>query len=215
MTASRLSLYNDALIICGERRLASLTEDREPRYLLDDVWNNDGVKLCLEEGQWYFAMRGVQVDYDPDLAPPFGYSRAFSKPDDWVLTSALCTDEFFRDPLTRYVDEAGYWYSDLDTIYVRYVSNDDDYGQNMAFWPRTFTEFVVAHFAEKIVLKLSGGEARLETVQKIRKDAKKLAKNRCAMALPTSFPAQGNWSKARARGSSRRDGGNTNGSLIG
>ena len=70
----RLSIYNDALLLCGERGLASLTENTEPRRLLDQVWNNEGVIKCLELGQWHFAMRGVQVDYDPDLEPSYGYS---------------------------------------------------------------------------------------------------------------------------------------------
>jgi hypothetical protein len=39
MSASKLKLYNDALGILGERRLASLTENREPRRVLDEVWD--------------------------------------------------------------------------------------------------------------------------------------------------------------------------------
>jgi hypothetical protein len=41
-----------------------------------------------------------------------------------VLTSGVFQDEFMRTPLTDYADEAGYWFSDYDTIYVRYVSDD-------------------------------------------------------------------------------------------
>jgi hypothetical protein len=125
MTApTKLTLYNDALLLCGERFLASLTEEREPRRLLDRAWDGGAVRACLEMGQWGFAMRTIQLDYDSGIQPDFGYARAFVKPTDWVLTSGLCSDEFFRSPLTRYTDEAGYWYSDLDTIYVRYVSDD-------------------------------------------------------------------------------------------
>ena len=104
----RLSIYNGALMLAGERFLASLTEEREPRRLLDHVWDTGGLKACLEMGQWAFAMRTTQVDYDTSVEPGFGYHRAFVKPDDWVLTSAVCEDEFFRSPLLRYWDEAGY-----------------------------------------------------------------------------------------------------------
>ena len=55
----RLSLYNDALLLCGERALTSLSEDREPRRLLDQIWNSGGVNVCLAEGQWFFAMRAL------------------------------------------------------------------------------------------------------------------------------------------------------------
>lgn len=212
---SRLALYNDALLICGERALASLSEDREPRRLLDQVWNNDGVLLCLEEAQWYFAMRTIRIDYDPDVTPDFGVRHAFSKPSDWILTSALCADEYFRVPVTRYFDEAGYWYSDLDELYIRYVSSDAAYGLDLSRWPRTFSEFVAAHFAAKVVLKISNDEDRLKKALALREMALKKAKNKCAMAMPTQFEAQGNWSKARMRWAPRRDGGGNGGSLIG
>jgi hypothetical protein len=212
---TQLDIYNGALLHCGERFLASLTEQREPRRLLDRVWASNGVKTCLEQGQWNFAMRTVQIDYDPSIEPSFGYNRAFSKPSDWVVTSSLCSDEFFRDPLLRYTDEAGYWYSDLDTLYVRFVSSDVNYGLNINQWPDSFREFVEAHFASKIILKLSNSEDELKRVEGLRAKFLKTAKSKAAMAEPTSFPARGNWSRSRNRFPNRRDGGGTSGNLIG
>lgn len=212
---TRLSLYNDALLLCGERFLASLTEEREPRRLLDQVWASNGVKTCLEKGQWFFAMCAAQVDYDPSVEPTFGYNRAFAKPDDWVLTSAVCSDEFFRVPLLAYTDEALYWYSELDTIYVKYVSSSDDYGMNINKWPESFREYVAAYFASKIILKITNSEEKLQVVYKLMERALIKAKSASAMAGPTLVPAQGNWSKARTRYNGGRDGGNHGGSLIG
>lgn len=212
--ADQLSIYNDALLLCGERALASLTEEREPRRLLDQVWAGDAVKTCLEEGQWNFAMRTVQIDYDSGIEPDFGYNRAFDKPTDWVLTSAVCEDEFFRSPLLRYVDEAGYWYSDLDTIYVRYVSDDVAYGLNLNAWPGSFAEYVAEFFASKIILKLTSSEDKEAASEKRLKKKLLHAKSRAAMAAPTSFPARGSWGLARNRGPNRRDGGGTS-NLIG
>jgi hypothetical protein len=214
---TQLTLYNDALLLCGERFLASLSEEREPRRLLDQVWSSGGVKACLEMGQWNFAMRTVQIDYDPSIEPSFGYNRAFQKPNDWVLTSGLCADEFFRVPLTRYWDEAGFWYSDLDTLYVRFVSNDANYGGNLNEWPDSFREYVAEYFASKIILKLSNAQQGLDDSMKRLKKKLLTAKSRAAMAEPTSFPAKGAWSSARNRFPNRRDGGNTgsSGNLIG
>ena len=221
MSATRLSVYNGALLLCGERALSALTDAVEARYLLDTVWNNNGVDGCLEEGQWEFAMRTIQIDYDTGITPTYGYARAFNKPTDWILTSAVCSDEFFRVPLTRYVDEAAYWYADIDTIYVRYVSNDANYGGNLAGWPRSFTEFVEAHFASKIILKVSSSEEKLRAFvnpenpkHSIRGRALLHAKSRCAMASPTQVPATGSWSRSRGSGSSRGDLGNTSGNLY-
>lgn len=212
---SQLDIYNGALLVCGERFLAALTENVEPRRLLDREWAAGGIQTCLEEAQWHFAMRTQQLDYDPSIEPSFGYNRAFPKPVDWVLTSAVCSDDFFRSPLTRYSDEAGYWYSDLDTIYVKFVSNDINYGLNMGRWPKKFQEFVEAHFASKIILKLADGLDKEKDIREIRKARLMTAKSKDAMADPTMFPAQGAWSRSRNRFPGRRDGGNITGNLIG
>lgn len=205
---SKLDLFNGALLVAKERFLSSLTENVEARRLLDYVYDNGGIKACLEEAQWHFAMRAVQVDYETSIEPSFGYARAFQKPDDWVLTSAVCSDEFFKVPLLRYFDEAGYWYSDIDTIYVRHVSNDANYGMDLNAWPESFRDFVHAHFASKIVGKLQGADSeRISETMKIREDCLERAKNKCAMVGPVKFPAPGGWVTARHYGVNRRDGG--------
>lgn len=222
---TKLSLFNSALLLCGQRSLASLSEEVEARRLLDHVWDEeDGVSYCLEQGQWFFAMRTILIDYDPSIEPEYGYRRAFVKPSDWVLTSALCADEFFREPLTQYVDEAGYWYSDLDEFYVRYVSSDASYGKDLNKWPESFREYVSAYFASKIILKLSGDKSNSllalfnpdKPKNSIVEKALLVAKSRCAMAMPTSFAARGSWSSSRMSGAARRDRSNSSsGSLIG
>ena len=212
--ADRLQIYNDALLICGQRALATLTDNMESHYLLDQVWNNNGVKTCLEEGQWFFAMRTQMIDYDPSIAPTFGYRRGFTKPTDWLRTCSMATDEFFRSPLLRVVDEAGFWYSDLDTIYVRFVSNAVTYGMDLNRWPQTFAEFVAAHFASKVMLKLSNDANKTNEVIKLRAQYLSKAKTASAMAEATKFPPPGSWILGRIRGVNRRDGGGQSGPLY-
>lgn len=224
MAITRLQLYNNALMLCGESFLASLTEAREPRRLLDQVWTTTGVDFILEQGQWWFAIRTVRIDYDPAITPSFGYRRAFVKPSDWIATSAVCSDEYFNSPLTAYADEVGYWYADTYPIYVKYVSNDAGYGANPAIWPASFCDYAAAYFASQIISKLAGDkssqkEALFGPPGQPKKGILGLtlhhAKNAAAMTQPTSFPAEGNWTRARrgTRGG-YNDGGNR-GSLIG
>lgn len=217
MSAPQLDLYNDALLACGERFLGSLTENREPRRLLDQVWASGGVQWVLERGQWNFATRSQQLDYDSSVLPGFGYYRAFDKPDDYCCTRAVCSDEYMREPLTRYVDEGGYWYADLETIYVRFVSNDPAYGMNLGIWPQTFHDCVAMHFASKIVRKLTNDASEEARIEAKRDYMLKVAKNSSAQQEPPQFPAVGTWSRARNRFPNRRDGGNSgnNGPLIG
>lgn len=212
---SKLALFNEALSLCRETKLASLTEDREARHLLDQVYDGGGIRRVLESGQWHFAMRTVQVDSDPDLDPEFGFQYAFSKPTDWVLTSALCSDEYFRSPMNaaQYVDESGYWYADVDPVYVRYVSDDEDYGGDLGTWPQSFVDYAVAHFASKIVHKLTSNDSMMETILALEARRLKFALSRNRMASGSGVQAVGGWASARG-GGSRRDGGNTGG-LIG
>ena len=206
MASTKLNLFNKALRMIGERRLASLTEEKKSRRSLDDVWDQGGVQYCLEQAQWHFAMRTVMMDYDPAIEPDFGYRRAFNKPDDWVITSALCSDEFFTSPITSYSDEAGYWYCEYDRIYVKYVSLSDSYGMDMNKWPESFENYVAAYFASEIALDITGDQAKYERLLKIL-DMKKLdAKSRAAMAENTKFPPPGSWSNARTSNSNRERG---------
>ena len=213
--ADRLSLFNSALTMCGERVLASLTESREPRRLLDQVWDDGGINLCLEAGQWRFAMRAVSLDYDPDITPAFGMIRAFAKPTDWRATSAICSDEYFTVPLLEFSDEAGYWYANINTIYIKYISNDASFGNNLSLWPTRFFDFVACHFASKIVLKLTSGQEKMSGLITLREKLLREAKNHDAMGEPTKFFPPSNWVLSRGnRSTTRRDGGNR-GQLIG
>ncbi len=191
----RLSLYNGALLLLGERRLASLTEEREPRRVLDAIWNNGAVKYCLQQGFWNFAMRTAMLDYNPSYTAPFGYQYQFTKPDDCVRTAAVCSDEYFNAPILRYADEAGSWYADLQTIYVQFVSNGSSYGSDLSLWPETFTQYVESYLAFKSLSTVTAANAA-----EIRKEMKVRlvdARSKDAMEQPAKFLPRGTWSSAR------------------
>jgi hypothetical protein len=205
MAASKLSIYNGALLHCEERKLASLTENREPRRLLDDVWSRNAVRTCLESGLWNFAIRSMEFEYSPSISPSFGYRRGFDKPSDWLRTAALCEDEYFNVPLLQYHDDAGHWWAELDTIYVRYVSSDTDYGADYAKWSENFTRYVELYFASQIVGRLTGGASLKETIARDLKVALSRAKNTDAMDEATVMLPPGSWSTARHGRRSRLD----------
>jgi len=219
MSTDRLKLYNGALLICGDLALASLSENREPRFLLDLVWNDGGVRYCLEQAQWHFAMRSSRLDFNPSITPDWGFQRVFDKPTDWVATSGVFEDERMCSPLLLYADEVGFWFCDRDQIFVRYVSDDASFGGDLARWPASFTDYVKAYFAHRIIRKLPGGADKIDDIDHPKTGvlARNLliAKNKAAMAQPATFPARGTWAQARHRGRGGwQDGGNQN-QLIG
>lgn len=197
MATNKLKIYNGALIDIGERTLSSLTESREPRRVLDDVWDHDFVDEILQKGQWNFAARTVLIDYDADVTPPFGYTRAFSKPSDWLRTMGLAEDEKLSLPLRHYEDEAGFWYADPDSIYVKYVSNGYDYGNNLSKWPSNFRRFAELYLASRICTRITQNESKTEKIIKMADDALKKAKSTDAMDEAVGTMPSGRWSMAR------------------
>lgn len=199
-TPTRLSIYNGALRRIGERKLSSLSENREPRRLLDDVWDNGGIDACLEAGQWSWASRTQELVYSPSVEPAFGYLRAFDKPTDMVRLLGIATDERVQMPLQHYENTGSFFFADPDTIYVRYVSNGSSYGGDYSLWPKSFTDFVEWHFASGIVFKVTSSEAKEERTLRKRKDALSEAASNDAMMGPSQRPPLGNWATARLAG---------------
>jgi hypothetical protein len=200
MAVSRLSIYNGALRECQERKLASLSEDREPRRVLDDVWNDgDGLlRFVLRQKQWRFARRTVEIASEASIEPSFGHQYAFVQPSDFVRTCKLCSDERLQVPITDYDVEAGYWYCDIDPIYVSYVSDDTDYGGNLSGWPPDFVLYVETHLASQIAGRLTGNKTDRNDLLKLAKIRLNEATSADAMEGPTVFPPTGTWVRSRS-----------------
>lgn len=214
MATNRLKLYNSALFLVGERNLASLTESRLPRRLLDHLWDNGVVDFCLEQKQWKFATRTVRLDSDPSLTPEFGYQFGFVKPSDCLRTVAFCSDEYFDHPIERYSDEAGYWFAETDPIYVKYISNDTDYGADLSLWPKSFEAYVAAHMAAEICMGLNQAETKKAALEKLASELLKKAASKDAMDGPTGRLPGGTWTAARG-GRGDREGRGNRQELIG
>lgn len=202
---SQLDLYNGALMHVGERKLASLTENREPRRLLDDVWSRGAVRTMLEEGQWTFGTRTFKIEYDAGVTPDFGYRYAFPQPTDYVRTVAVCTDEYFSHPLTQYEDEAGYWWSDYQELYIRMVSDHEDYGGNLGEWPPSMARWAEVWLAIQICERLTQNASKMQALEKVEEKLRKKAEGFDAMRQPARFKPPGSWTQARWGGRSGRN----------
>lgn len=214
--ASKLSVYQGACSALGIRRLASLTENQLSRRELDGIFDRGAIRQCLSMGQWKFATRTAQLDYSPSVEPDFGLRRAFDKPTDWVRTCAICSDEYFKEPILdqNFADEAGFLFADLDTIYAKWVSDDTDYGGDYSLWPENFNNLVELFFAKEACLRLTQDKTLKESLNRDFDKQLIAAQNTDAMDGSTKFPPLGSWSRARFSRISRRDRGNR-GSLIG
>lgn len=196
----KLSLYNGALYILGTRPLATLNDSVEPRRALDQHWT-DARNHCLAQGQWKFALRTVKLDYNSSITPAFGFSRAFTKPSDFIRTTNFCYDEFLMMPIVAYTQEQGHWYCEVDEIYVTYVSNDAAYGLDYTLWTTTFTYFVEAYLAKRIRRRIMPSRDA-EEIEVEYQEALDNALFKDAIESPTQYPPQGKWVQSRFRGQS-------------
>ena len=199
---TKLSIYNGILRLLGQRKLASLTEESPSRRYLDDAFDDGLVDYCLSQGQWHFATRSSILDASVSIDPEFGYQYAFELPDDFLNLVAICYDEYFKSPITEYSLEAGILYCDSDEIYIKYVSNDAEYGGDMSLWSVTFGDFVKTKGAVDVCEVLTKSESRLEKLEKSLEKMRKIAMNNDLRNKPPVQPARGSWINSRMNGSS-------------
>lgn len=196
--ATKLTIFNDALSHLGELKLASLTENREARHVLDDSWSGR-VAFCLERAFWNFAMRSVEIASSDSLTPAFGMTYVFEKPGDWLRTYQVSDNERFDPQLQQFIDESGHWYADIDPLFVRYVSNDSAYGFDPGAWPQSFTDCVSVSLALQNCYRITGSDSRVERLERLLKRNFALARGNDAMNEPPASLPLNTW--VRSRGS--------------
>lgn len=203
--ADQLQLYNEALSHCQETKLATLTENRPSRHALD-LHYPSALKFMLEQGYWHFAMRSVEIEIDGAVAPAFGYSNAFSTPEDWVKTYQVSASDRFDPPLEDWIHESNLFWAEQEVIYLRYVSNHDDgYGYDLARWTGKFQLAFTLDLACRIKPLLPGSGADLDMLEKKAHAKLMEALSHEAMTQPPRRPPMGNWNRARFFGRGNRE----------
>jgi hypothetical protein len=196
MGTTLLRLYNNALLILGERKLATTADNVESRRALDDAYA-DGLDYCLGQGYWNFAMRSVAIDASLTTIPTFGYTAAFEKPEDWIRTYLVANNDIFNPPLIRYSDEGEFWYADVETLYVQFISNDEDWGGDLAKWSPFFSEYAATHLARKTCKRITGSSDGVKDLFALERLARIDARAKDAMNEPPKFPPRGTWTTSR------------------
>ncbi len=209
--SSKLALYNESNLILGERKLASLSEDRASRRRLDTVWDGGAVRYCLQQGLFNFAMDTISLSYSPSVEPPdeFPYLRAFDKPENWVRTAIISNDGQFINKRFDYVDQGAYWFANPDTIWVKYVSDHATFGGDLSLWPENFTQYVAHYFAWKLCKSTSNSNTDKAEIERAMNKILSKAKVTDAMDEAAQFLPPGTWSQSRRGSRTRGDGGSS------
>lgn len=188
--ASKLQLYNHALLLMKERRLSGLTEDRESRRILDEFYT-EVVQFCLEQGMWKFAMRSASLSQVG--AGAYGFQYRFNKPEDFVHLFEASETVDYNEPLTyNIVDEGTVFHAKSNPLYVRYSSNFSHLGTSpynawMAAWPQGFSQYVATELAAWAAYAITGNE---RIVAALDRKAKILLANALALHSLVAPPGQ-------------------------
>lgn len=204
-TVTKSTIFNNALTRhLGERALSTAEmagNTQERSRVLNSIWNDSFVEDCLGDGLWTFATRTSMFDFSPSVQPDFGYRYSYNLPEDLLRTAGIWTDERLKCPLLNYAEEAGYWFCDIQTVYISYISSDASYGGDMSRWPAEFCRWIECYLAWQGCLRITGDAALEARLEKRYKSLLLKSRSRNAMQKPTTFLPAGRWVRARLRNS--------------
>jgi hypothetical protein len=195
--ATKLSVYNRALLALKSRRLANLTENRSERRDLDEVWS-ETLDWLLERALWNFAAPAIEMTPTADAETQFGYQYVFDKPEDYLRIVRIAANERFQPTLSDFEIAGDFVFSDVSPMWLQYVSKDPAYGRDPGKWPPSFAEALAMELAWRAGPHICSMSAQdKDTLNKDRKKALGEAKSSDAVNQPMAILPSGRLVQAR------------------
>jgi len=155
--ATKLSLFNGALQLLGERRLLTDTDDVSTRYDLDALYDTDAVDYCLEIVKPRYATLLIMLTGGAP-AGDTGYTFSAPLPADFVAmfslidgTPAIYRDDLEQSPITRLIRESTNLLTDVEFPFIRYLIAHTD--PQLVDMPPSFAKVVSAYMARELAWK--------------------------------------------------------------
>ena len=155
MALDKLGIYNNALQLIGERKLSSISENREPRRLLDSAYDFGAVNYCIEIVKPSFSRKTIKLTSSNPSAS-HDLDNVFDLPADWISTVDVYSDSRLDQPISRYINEDRTIACEFDTIFVRYASSDS--AEVFTKWSPSFAHVVSTYLAREISTRLTPEE---------------------------------------------------------
>lgn len=205
MATTKIKVYNTALRYLGITRLHTthgLTEDRQERREIDQVYDDSLIEM-LEKAIWYFALKRVRMDADPEVETQFGHQYAYAQPDDMVDHGLhQITDDERGLHEIEWEPANGLYLCDVPTIYFAYVSNAPTHGLNLGLMSQHFVEAWGSLIALKTNLPINASRGDRNDLIAIHGKLLDTAKTREAVNLPIKRKPLGGWATSRGGGRS-------------
>lgn len=153
MAIDKLSLYNNALLMIGERKLSAVDEERAPRRALDNAWDLGAVDYCLELIK-PVSQRLTALLNSPSVSSVHGLDSVHTLPSDYITVVGVYLDDKLDQPINRYLIDGTNLTCEFDTVYLRYVSNSYD----VSTFNMTFAMVVSSYLAKQIATRIAPDE---------------------------------------------------------
>lgn len=146
--ASQLDIYREALLLLGDIRLGSTSDNVAARYSLDDEYDRART-FVLRQAPWRFALK--QAALSSSGSPISGYSTSYAKPGDWLRTVAIFTLASAREcPID--CRDVGVLIHANAVPTMRYVQN----AVAVADYPEQFVKALTAYLAFLLAHRITG-----------------------------------------------------------
>jgi len=150
MAIDKISLYNDALLLLGQRKLDDITEDRGSRHDLDTVYDLGAIDYCLEIVRPTFASLTAKLS-SPAVSAEHDLDSVHDLPSDFITVVGAYSDSKLDQDIGRYIIEDRTLACEYAVIYLRYTSN----GRALADWSPSFARVVSSYLAREICVKIA------------------------------------------------------------
>lgn len=150
MAVDKKAVYDNALLLLGQRALSAVDEDRAARYALDAAWDLGAEDYCLEIVQPLFATKTVELD-SPSVSSEHALDEVHTLPNDFISVVGVYSDDKLDQPISRFIIEADTLACEYDPIYLRYTVNPDD----LTKWSPSSLRVLAAYLAREIAIKVA------------------------------------------------------------
>jgi hypothetical protein len=148
--ATKLQVYNDALVLLGDARIATLSDDVAGRYELDNLYDR-AVLYVTRQAAWNHAIKFVFPTAGAASYHAFAYS--YAKPGDWLRTHSIYTQVGTREYPIDARELATTWALNVNTgVCFRYIAS----GVAESLWTEGFVLALAAYLAFAVAERVSG-----------------------------------------------------------
>lgn len=152
MALAKVDIYNIALTLLGDHRLATATDDVESRYALDASWDR-AVAFVFQAAFWRFAIKTASLTHNGALTALPGYTSTFALPAGYYRPHAIFVLSGSRECPLEIRQQGVTLHANTTPIYLRYV--DSTLIATLTNWPETVANALGAYLAFVTAARIS------------------------------------------------------------